>query len=108
MNTTRRTPDHKTREYEILVTGPVGPVAASSLPGFTSVTVPTATLLTAPWPTPMSYAPSCGCCAHTDWRPPAYASNRAAGSGNTLRHGPGLLPPRTGRPVREPTGGPPG
>ena len=45
MSTTQRTPDHKTREYEILVTGPVGPVAASSLPGFTSVTVPTATLL---------------------------------------------------------------
>ena len=34
------------REYEILVAGPVGPVAASSLPGFTAVTVPTATLLT--------------------------------------------------------------
>ena len=46
MSTTQRTPDHRTREYEILVTGPVGPVAASSLPGFTAVTVPTATLLT--------------------------------------------------------------
>ena len=46
MNTTWRTPDDTTREYEILVAGPVGPVAASSLPGFTSVTVPTATLLT--------------------------------------------------------------
>ena len=34
------------REYEILVAGPVGPVAASSLPGFTAVPVPTATLLT--------------------------------------------------------------
>ena len=46
MNATQRTPDDTTREYEILVTGPIGPVAASSLPGFTSVTVPTATLLT--------------------------------------------------------------
>ena len=32
-------------EYEIQVAGPIGPVVASSLPGFTSVTVPTATIL---------------------------------------------------------------
>lgn len=46
MNSTQRTPDDTTREYEILVAGLVGPVAASSLLGFTAVTVPTATLLT--------------------------------------------------------------
>ena len=34
------------QEYEILVAGPIGPVVASCLPGFTTVAVPTATVLT--------------------------------------------------------------
>ena len=34
------------REYEILVAGPIGPAATADLPGFTSVSTPTSTLLT--------------------------------------------------------------
>ncbi|HEY5117371.1 MAG TPA: hypothetical protein VIJ00_17755 [Nakamurella sp.] len=33
-------------EYEIQLAGPIGPVAASCLPGFTTVAVPPATVLT--------------------------------------------------------------
>jgi len=32
-------------EYEIQVAGPIGPVVASALPGFTAVQVPTLTVL---------------------------------------------------------------
>ena len=32
-------------EYEIQVVGPIGPVVASALPGFTAVAVPTVTVL---------------------------------------------------------------
>ena len=32
-------------EYEIQVAGPIGPVVASALPGFTAVQVPTVTVL---------------------------------------------------------------
>jgi len=39
-------------EYEIIIGGPIGPVAASHLPGFSSVTVPTATVLAGTVPDP--------------------------------------------------------
>lgn len=34
------------QEYEIVVAGPIGPVVASCLPGFTTVQAPAATVLT--------------------------------------------------------------
>ena len=39
-------------EYEIIIGGPIGPVAASHLPGFSSVTEPTATVLAGTVPDP--------------------------------------------------------
>ena len=39
-------------EYEIIIGGPIGPVAASHLPGFSSGTVPTATVLAGTVPDP--------------------------------------------------------
>ena len=41
-------------EYEIQVAGPIGPVAASYLPGFTTNAVPPATVLTGAVTCPMT------------------------------------------------------
>jgi len=47
-----RTGDTTVKEYEILIVGPIGPVAASCLPGFSTVTVPTVTVLAGTVPDP--------------------------------------------------------
>ena len=47
-----RTGDTTMKEYEILIAGPIGPVAASCLPEFSSVTGPTATVLAGTVPDP--------------------------------------------------------